>query len=383
MNVYGPKGDLLLSWRVELLPYLEQDNLYKQFKMDEAWDGPNNKKLIEQMPKVYEIVGREAPKGQTFYQAFLTPDPAQPPAKGEKPFNGRSWLVAGGKTRMALQSIPDGTSNTLGVVEAREGVIWSKPDDLPFGEKLPPLGEEKSDVFMVLMLDGSVRAISTKIKPEILRLLIDADGYPSRTTRSTTARAGPAAPTHPREPSGRPTPRAKPPGLGDIRQLEADLQVGGPRPTRPSSWPNSTRSSPRRRRGIQKGLVKKEELNAAEAEVLKAQADARIAEARPGDRGPDRARFLKEVESPPETEPPLEAKLSDLPPRRGRCMGRGDRPAACGSPPSPYWEPLARVPERKGFLHTVRMGCEGRCWPRGGADTRPRAPTASSLERDD
>ena len=42
-NVYGPKGEPLLSWRVHLLPFLEEDGLYKQFKMDEAWDGPTNK----------------------------------------------------------------------------------------------------------------------------------------------------------------------------------------------------------------------------------------------------------------------------------------------------------------------------------------------------
>src|SRR5205823_13299444 len=136
------------------------DNLYRQFKMDEPWDGPNNKKLIEMMPKVFEVTGRDAPKGQTFYQAFLTPDPTRPLPKGEKPFLGRSWLVAGGQQRVSLAQIPDGTSNTIGVVEARTGVTWSKPDDLVFGEKLPPLGEEKADRFMVLMLEGSVRALS-------------------------------------------------------------------------------------------------------------------------------------------------------------------------------------------------------------------------------
>ena len=80
-NVYGPKGEPLLSWRVHLLPYLEEDNLYKQFKMDEAWDGPNNKELIEKMPKVYR--GRPTathPKGKTFYQGFVSPDPQKPAA---------------------------------------------------------------------------------------------------------------------------------------------------------------------------------------------------------------------------------------------------------------------------------------------------------------
>jgi Protein of unknown function (DUF1559) len=159
-NVYGPKGELLLSWRVKLLPYLEEANLYQQFKMDEAWDSPNNKKLIEMMPKTFAVSGRDAPKGQTFYQAFLTPDPNKPLPKGANPFLGRTWLIENDKMGQSLL-VPDGTSNTIGVVEARTSVIWSKPDDLLFGETIPPLGEEKADVFMVLMLDGSVRTIST------------------------------------------------------------------------------------------------------------------------------------------------------------------------------------------------------------------------------
>ena len=37
----------LLSWRVHLLPYLEENELYKQFKLDEAWDSETNMKLVE------------------------------------------------------------------------------------------------------------------------------------------------------------------------------------------------------------------------------------------------------------------------------------------------------------------------------------------------
>src|SRR5262249_51556565 len=49
------QGKPLLSWRVAILPYVEQDNLYKQFKLDEPWDSEHNKKLIAQMPKVYAL----------------------------------------------------------------------------------------------------------------------------------------------------------------------------------------------------------------------------------------------------------------------------------------------------------------------------------------
>ena len=76
----------------------------------------------------------------------------------------------------SIATIPDGTSNTIAVVEARDAVIWSKPDDLPFGEKLPALGEERADQFGVLMFDGSVRLLPTRIDHATLRAFITLDG---------------------------------------------------------------------------------------------------------------------------------------------------------------------------------------------------------------
>jgi len=59
----------LLSWRVHLLPYLDQAALYKQFNLDEPWDSPNNKALLDFMPAVYRT-GREAGVG-TRFMVFL------------------------------------------------------------------------------------------------------------------------------------------------------------------------------------------------------------------------------------------------------------------------------------------------------------------------
>jgi hypothetical protein len=163
-NVYGPKGEPLLSWRVHLLPYLEEDELYKQFKMDEPWDGPNNKKLIEKMPKVYTAPDREHAKGKTFYQGFIGPNPlkGQPP----KGIFGRPWLQEGETNGTRIFEITDGTSNTIAVIEARDGVIWSKPDDLPFGGPVPALGEKGWDRTPALRFDGSVLLFPTNLKPE-------------------------------------------------------------------------------------------------------------------------------------------------------------------------------------------------------------------------
>lgn len=70
-NVVDGNGKPILSWRVHLLPYLEQDALYKKFKLDEGWDSANNKKLIEEIPDVYAPI-RVKPKnkGETFYCGF-------------------------------------------------------------------------------------------------------------------------------------------------------------------------------------------------------------------------------------------------------------------------------------------------------------------------
>src|SRR5262249_15119582 len=52
--VYGPNGQPLYSWRVLILPYIEQQPLYQQFHLNEPWDSPHNMALLSQMPKTYQ-----------------------------------------------------------------------------------------------------------------------------------------------------------------------------------------------------------------------------------------------------------------------------------------------------------------------------------------
>src|SRR5262249_47458476 len=146
-----------LSWRVAILPYLGEDKLYKQFKLDEPWDSEHNKKLIEKMPKVYAPPqGVEAKPGHTFDRMFDGP---------------------GTMFRMkTLAAVPDGKSNTLMVVEAGEPVIWTKPDELPYDadKPLPKLGGHFPTGFNALFGDGSVRFIRKGIDEKVLRALITA-----------------------------------------------------------------------------------------------------------------------------------------------------------------------------------------------------------------
>jgi hypothetical protein len=166
-NIYSKDGKPLLSWRVHLLPYVEQAALYNQFRLNEPWDSEHNRKLLDKMPPVY-VVPNTAPgePGKTFYQAFI----------GKKGPN-RPFLVEGGsKTRMA--EFTDGLSNTLLVAEAARAVEWTKPEDLPFdpSKPLPKLGGHSPGGFSVLMGDGSVRFIRSTIDPTTLKALITING---------------------------------------------------------------------------------------------------------------------------------------------------------------------------------------------------------------
>src|SRR5205085_607175 len=74
--ITGPGGKPLLSWRVAILPYIEQQALYQKFKLDEPWDSPHNKELIKYMPTVYACPSRnrDAEPGMTAYRVFAGKD---------------------------------------------------------------------------------------------------------------------------------------------------------------------------------------------------------------------------------------------------------------------------------------------------------------------
>jgi RNA polymerase sigma factor (sigma-70 family) len=161
-DIADKDGKPLLSWRVAILPYIEQENVYKQFKLDEPWDSDHNKKLLALIPATYRT-GIE-PKGstKTYYQGFAGPDTMFEPGK-----------------KIKLQDIPDGTSNTIAVVEAGPPVEWSKPADIPYDPKKPltKLEGPFGNVLLAAHGDGSARAYPRDIPEKTLRLLIErSDG---------------------------------------------------------------------------------------------------------------------------------------------------------------------------------------------------------------
>lgn len=150
-----------LSWRVHLLPFLDQAALYDQFNFDEPWDSDHNKALIDQMPDVYKTEGVDDPT-KTSVHVFLG-DYAFSLDKGKR-----------------IAEYKDGTSNSLLVVEAApdKADIWTKPGGLTLNEDDPlaTLGELQAGTFLALFADGSVRSISITIDPETLKALVTING---------------------------------------------------------------------------------------------------------------------------------------------------------------------------------------------------------------
>lgn len=165
--IFSKEGQPLLSWRVAILPYLEQNVLYKQFKLDEPWDSPHNFRLLEQMPRLYKHPDASEKETRTHYQAFVG-------AKNDRP--GPMFRLDS-KFNISLLMITDGTSNTIAVVEGANPVPWSKPEDLPFPwpGNMPALGVGGNH-FNVLMADGAVTKRSSKDLPaEVFRNVVTMD----------------------------------------------------------------------------------------------------------------------------------------------------------------------------------------------------------------
>jgi RNA polymerase sigma factor (sigma-70 family) len=185
-------GKPLLSWRVAILPYVHEANLYKEFKLDEPWDSPHNKALLAKMPKIFihPEVDTDPKNGLTHYQIFVGPETKEA---------GRSYTFApcfswDPKFKLSLQELThlDGTSNTLMLAEARNGVPWTKPEDLLIGDDQAPLPElgavANGDDFLAGFGDGSVRDFKRTLEDKALamKLLRQLIGYKDGMNFDTT-----------------------------------------------------------------------------------------------------------------------------------------------------------------------------------------------------
>ena len=155
------------SWRVLILPLIEQSALYAKYDFNEPWDGPNNIKLVDQMPPSYACPCKSQ-KGLTPYKLVVDKD---------TPFE------AGMK--LSYADLPDGSFNTFAIVEdLGDPVPWTKPEDLTIEQTVAVLTshgvgfethsrhEQFSSnlaVASISFLDGSTFIVGPDVEPDVIR----------------------------------------------------------------------------------------------------------------------------------------------------------------------------------------------------------------------
>ena len=164
---YDNNGKPLLSWRVHILPYLEQENLYKQFHLDEPWDSEHNRQLIARMPQLYLDPSShlKTQDGKTHYLGV----------------KGQNSIFNGTDRGTELRDIRDGTSNTIFVLQVNDQrtAIWTKPDDWELKNAAPLKGLVNSlhpNIFLAGFADGHVEAISENVDMKVFKALLTSDG---------------------------------------------------------------------------------------------------------------------------------------------------------------------------------------------------------------
>ncbi|NUQ61830.1 MAG: DUF1559 domain-containing protein [Pirellulales bacterium] len=154
-----------LSWRVHLLPFLEEPSLYNEFRLDEPWDSEHNKKLIARMPAIFRPANDKlAAEGKT---RFVAP-------------TGEKTIAPIRKKPIAISEVTDGTSNTIMLVETDDehAVVWTRPDDLELDltRPLTGLAVHAPGGFLVAMCDGSVAFFRNSIERDRLAALFTRAG---------------------------------------------------------------------------------------------------------------------------------------------------------------------------------------------------------------
>jgi len=168
--VADANGKPMHSWRVLILPYLECEELYEKYRFDEPWDGPNNRKLEEEMPMFFRCPRQPARPNPyaTSYVAVVGPRTAW---RGDRP--------------VKLSDFTDAPEATLLLVEMKDsGIHWMEPRDLeypPMPAEINPssgggISSHHHTVAIVLYADGSVDWLSNDAESIVIDALLTIDG---------------------------------------------------------------------------------------------------------------------------------------------------------------------------------------------------------------
>jgi hypothetical protein len=170
--VADKNGKPMHSWRVLILPYMEQKALYDQYRFDEPWDGPNNSKLAGQIKRAFSCPSEPHKPGsaaslETDYVAIVGDHTA--------------WQ---GEKALDFTAFKDGTANTIFIVEVHNsGIHWMEPRDLHVSQMATVInakhgqgiGSPHPHGAQVGMADCAIKFLSDDTPADVLQELITID----------------------------------------------------------------------------------------------------------------------------------------------------------------------------------------------------------------
>jgi hypothetical protein len=172
--VADAEGRPMHSWRVLILPFIDQAPLYNEYRFDEPWDGPNNRKLAGRINMYAFHCASDAPawgEPDTLTANFLA-------VVGP----GMAWQEG---TCTRLSDITDDPDTTLLLVEvADSGVHWMEPRDLHILQMAPTINPQGGQGISsrhaggahVATAGGRVRFLPDKLPAATIRGLLTING---------------------------------------------------------------------------------------------------------------------------------------------------------------------------------------------------------------
>ena len=172
--ITGADGKTKHSSRVALLPFLDKVDLYNRYKMDEPWDSENNQAIMKEGAELFSVPGEKDAKGDGNCSYFALVGPGTVFDSNDVPTK--------------IRDIIDGTSKTIGIVEAKRAIPWTKPEDIEYDpdKEIPKLGGYFDGGFNTGYMDGSVHFLPLSLDEATLRALFSRDGREAIVTDPNT-----------------------------------------------------------------------------------------------------------------------------------------------------------------------------------------------------
>ncbi len=165
-------GKPMHSWRVAILPYLNEPQLYTSYNFDKPWDDPENMLIVESMPNVYATPQQGPWSGYDCKYQLVSGDRTLFPRSG--PLGPKSLIDDPTKTALVVEGLP----------RSNPPSVWTEPNEMEFaimtgaigGSPEAEIGGVTEGGVVIATVDGAGHFLTETTAPEIVRAILTANG---------------------------------------------------------------------------------------------------------------------------------------------------------------------------------------------------------------